>query len=485
MKILLIVTPFKPSPWAGKIIPFGIVYLATVLDKAGYKVSVIDYQTFPMRRSHLRDDLLKEKPDIVGVSATTYSRFQAIEIINTVKKVLPYCLVIVGGPHFTVTAENALKVVNNIDVVVRGEGEKTIIELARAIEKNSDFSGIDGISYRIDNEVKHNKNRALIEDLDSLPQLNRAFLDEKLYREWVLPLNVPCKTILVARGCPYECSFCSLHDTTYRRRSPHNVLNEVEYLLNKFGISTIRFYDLTFTANKKMAVDFCDEISRRKIKFNWHCESKVDIDLDLLELMRDAGCRSLDFGVESASLKVLKMINKRISPDQAMSFAKKCHQLGIKTKAFFMVSLPGESLRDAEESFEFARKLSRYVSLFNVQATEIIPATQLEARARQTGLLAAGFSWNTPLDYRKTVVLMKSQSVPLYLENLSLSEIKKFLCRYSILEMLWVRKLSIRVLIYKPWQILANWGDIGFKLRTFLVFLFSVIKKKAIMAIIR
>lgn len=465
MKILLIIAPFKFNPRFEKPIPFGVGYLATVLDRAGHTVEMIDYYAIEMKKGALRRQLLSQKPDIVGVSSTSYSRFSAIEIINIAREVLPDCRIVAGGPHFTATAEDALDKIKALDCVVRGEGENTVLELVEAIEKNKELSGIPGISWRCQGKIRHNPDRELIQDLGTLPQLNRSLIRENLYFEKLPHSNMPCKSVVASRGCPFNCAFCFKHDRIYRRRSTRDILNEVEFLLEKFNISAIRFFDLTFTVNKETVIDFCGEILKRGLKFNWYCESRVDIDLSLLELMREAGCYSLDFGVESASPKVLKAINKGILPDQVMAFARRCHELGIKTKAFFMLSLPEESLRDAEETLDFAKKLSNYVSLVGVSVTNIIPGTLIEARAHQLGLLDKDFSWNSPMDLKKTRVFLKSEPVPLYLEKLSLSEVWELYRKYSIFEVFKVKKLSFRTLTEKLWNALTDWDKgIAFKL---------------------
>ncbi|NQT00250.1 MAG: radical SAM protein [Candidatus Omnitrophica bacterium] len=471
MKIALVIAPFEFNERFGMPFPIGVGYLATVLDKAGHQVKIIDCYTMKVSLNNLRSYLLTERPDLVGLNCTSYSRFSAIKIIKMAKQTLPNAYLVAGGPHFTATADDALKNVSEIDVIVRGEGERTILDLVRAIENGEGLKEIEGISFRNNGNIQHNRDRELIKDLDSLPILKRDFLENKFYLERLPHSNILCKSVVASRGCPFNCSFCFQHEKSYRRRTTDNILQEVSCLLEKYQIEAIRFFDLSFTVSRNSVEDFCNQIIRRKLKFKWYCESRVDIDLKLLELMKEAGCYSLDFGLESASPRVLKLINKAIIPEQALAFAKKCKELDIKTKAFFMISLPGEQKEDAEQTFNFAYQLSKYVNALGVSVTNIIPGSELEQRARQLNILASDFSWNSPIDYKKTTVFMKTEPVPLYIEKLKLSQIWHFYRKYSIFETFELKNLRISFLGKKAYNALTKW-DKGIRFKVNWVFMF-------------
>ncbi len=467
MKILLIVPPYNVIiDRFGLPHPFSVCYPGTILKNKGHIVRVIDCDAMGINFKKLQNILLDEKPHVVGVTATTNTRFSAIKCIEIVKKSLPQSYMVVGGPHFTATSEDALKVIDDIDFVVRGEGENAILDLVSAIENKGIFRKVDGLSFREGGNIIHTKNRQEIMNLDELPMLDRDLVKDGIYFEKLPYSNMACKSILSSRGCPFDCVFCFPHNRNYRRRSVGNILDEVEYLLNKFDIKAIRFFDLTFTAQDKNVVDFCDEIMRRKLKFSWYCESRVDIDLSLLEIMKKAGLYSLDFGIESASKKILKSINKRINPQQALSFAKKCKELDIKTKAFFMISLPEETTDDAEETFKFADRLSKYVSVLGISMTQIIPGTELEKRAKELKILPRNFSWNSKYSSNKSKIFTGNDTIPIYIEKLPFEYLIELYQRYSIMEIYTKKSGRIKFLIKKIGKGLFNWDKgLIFKLK--------------------
>lgn len=472
MKIILIIPPYKVSERFGLPYPMGIGYVGTVLKRKGYDVRIIDCDAMKLNLVKLRKLLSESRPDMVGVTATSYTRFSAINVINIVKSVLPDTYTVVGGPHFTATADDALRVVESIDFVVRGEGENTILELICALEKKGNLNKIDGLSFRENGKIIHNKNRQYSTALDQIPMLDRELIDSKLYYEKLPHSEMECKSVLTSRGCPFNCAFCFPHDRGYRRRSNANILDEVEYLLNRFQIGAIRFFDLTFTISNENVKDFCAEIKKRRLNFKWYCESRVDIDINLLEIMKEAGCYSLDFGLESASKKVLKQINKKINPEQALLFAKKCKELDIKTRVFLMLSLPGEEVEDAVITYNFARELSKYVAVLGLQVTQIIPGTEVEQRAKTLKLLDENFSWNSPQSFPKAKIFTGTDVVPLYIEKLTFKEIQYFYQKYSVFELYYIKKVNVQFLKEKLLRGILDW-DKNFIFKLKWLFLFS------------
>lgn len=471
MKILLVMPNFVFNQRLGAPYPIGVGYLASVLKERGYQVKIIDCQAMRIKPGQLKNIFLEESPQLIGLTSTSHSRFNAVEIINLAKSLLPQCRIVVGGPHFTATAEDALRVVKGIDFVVRGEGEDSLLELAQAIEEKKGFENIQGISWRQDGVIRHNQDRPLIKDLDSLPMLNRDLFEEKFCFERLPHSEMPCKSVLASRGCPFGCAFCFLHERSYRRRSTGNILEEVTYLLERYKIEAIRFFDLTFTMKRETVVDFCQAILKRRLRFKWYCESRVDIDLGLLDLMKEAGCYSIDFGLESASPKVLKLINKRITPQQALEFAKKCRQLDIKTRVFLMLSLPGEERKDAEETYKFACQLSKYVSALGMQVTQVIPGTEVESRAKKLGILPADFSWHSPYKSPQGKIFSGTDVLPLYRERLSLDDLAHLYRKYSVFDIYNLQGLNTGSLKTKFWNGLTKW-DKGILFKAKWLFLF-------------
>ncbi|GEM_PF-116840 len=377
--------------------PLGLAMIAGVLEKNGYIVKIIDGQLDNLSVEALQKKLIDLKPEIVGITGTTWNRFDSFETANTAKKALPKSTVVYGGPHATFTAEDTLKNISSIDVIVRGEGEVTFLELVRAIETKTGFENVAGISYRKEGEIFHNDNRPLIGNIDTLPWPARHLVDMKKYGNNLF--GIPAITVISSRGCPMKCVFCSagvMWGTKYRCRTPENVADEIEYLKREYGIKAIWFFDDTLNLNRKHINGLIEEFNRRRLNISWYCGIRLDIvDRELLKNMRKSGCIHIAFGVESGSQKVLDKINKKINLSQLDSVVKWSKEFGIYTKAFFMFGLPEETYQDAMKTVELIKKYEGLIDLIAISGgTSIHPGTEVERFAIQNGYLSDNFSWS-------------------------------------------------------------------------------------------
>jgi len=196
---------------------------------------------------------------------------------RSIKRLFPETLVVVGGVHFMYCARETLENVPEIDIVVRGEGEVTIVELTNAIDRGLGLETIRGITYRRDGHVVENPPQEVFEELDSIPVYTRFTWEE--YPEYLFgyPEQIRALSVMSSRGCPYKCVFCSKAGMKYRLRQPHNVVDEIEQLRDRFGIEGVNFLDLTFTANPGHARAMSEELIRRKLDLSWWCESRANI----------------------------------------------------------------------------------------------------------------------------------------------------------------------------------------------------------------
>jgi radical SAM superfamily enzyme YgiQ (UPF0313 family) len=237
-------------------IPLGIGYIAAVLEKNQYEVNVIDCQALRPTRNQLKAELIKSHPDVVGVTSATLTYKPALEIVKTAKEALPNCLLILGGPHVTVLDEQTLNEAPEADIIVRGEGEQTMLELADLVSRSDlkNIQEVEGITFRRNDKIVRNKDRAFIQNLDELPhpayehfQLSKYKLSGKMY----LP-------IITSRGCPFQCTFClasRMCGKRFRTRSPKKVVDELEWLRDVHGADVFAFYDDTFTFDIKRAYE--------------------------------------------------------------------------------------------------------------------------------------------------------------------------------------------------------------------------------------
>ncbi len=401
MKITLIFPP-AVSQTKQTMPPLGIAWLAAVLRENGFKnVSLIDSVINQYSYEDIIGLVKKNVPDIFGLSFGTQSRFKAFELIRIIRKNFPGVPVVVGGPHPTLTADDILKNVPEIDIVCRGEGENTFLDLVKTLEKKGNLKDVKGISFRNENgEIIHNQAREPIEDLDSLPFPARDLLPIDKYQQTIPLSSKICTSMITARGCPYSCVYCSTSEQwghKIRHRSPDNVVDEIEHLMKTYKLDGVGFFDDVFTMDKKRVIAICRKILERKLNVSWWCEARANtIDKEMVDWMKRAGCEHISMAIESGSDKILKNINKAITVAQGVEASKIIKAAGIKLKVFFMHSLPGETREDIRKTVFLSRYLVNEVGVDEAtqSLTLIYPSTALERTAKELKTLPEDFSWS-------------------------------------------------------------------------------------------
>ena len=405
MKITLV---FPPNIYQTKqsMPPLGLAWIAAVLRENGFKtVSIIDSIANRYTNEEIIALLKTAEPDIVGISFGTQIRFNAFGLAKLIKKELPSSLIVAGGPHPTLCAQDTLENIPEIDIVCRGEGEYSFLNLAREIEKKGNLETVKGISFRNQKgEVVHNLPAPLIKDLDSLPLPARDLLSMEKYDQRTTLSRKRCTNIMSSRGCPYSCVFCSVSEQwghQIRYRSAKNVVEEIESVLR-----TYPFFDDVFTMDKSRVLEICRLIKERNLKIAWECEARANtIDEEMTRTMKAAGCEFIDLGVESGSDRILKNIKKSITVAQAIQAVKAIKKAGIGLKVFIMHSLPGETYEDIKKTVFLSRYL--YHKLKGVEGTTqgisiIYPGTELERMAKDMGTLPKDFSWSRYYERKKS-----------------------------------------------------------------------------------
>ena len=338
-------------------IPLGIGYLAAVLEKNGYDVNVIDCQALPLTLDEVENELRKRQPDMVGLTSTTLTYKSALEIIKVAKKALPDSLTLIEASHVTFWDENALQECPQLDIVVRKEGENTLLELVQKLEAGEGLDDVLGITYRKGEEIVRTEDRPYIEDLDSLPfPAVHLFPVEQFnkYGNIIFP-------VMTSRGCTFWCEFCTavrMFGRRYRMRSPKRVVDELEFLHKKYGEKQYTFYDDAFTVNQARTEEICNEILKRGLKIKWDCETRVDmVSKDLLQKMKDAGCIAVWFGVEAGSEQVIEAMGKGISLKQTLNAFKWANEVGLMTVASMILGFPGETRETAMQSINLLKRI--------------------------------------------------------------------------------------------------------------------------------
>lgn len=342
-KVLLINPPQNtryPQP------PVGLAILAAVLEAVGYEVAIADGNI------KVYQGIKDYEPDVVGITAMTSTITEALGVAKKgVKVYYPKARIIIGGAHATVFPEETLKSCPEIDAVVVGEGEHSFKEV---IEE-----GIWGVY----------KSRAVI-DMDSLPFPAYHLLPWRKYRPH--PPHgraMPWLPMVTSRGCVYKCNYCSraVFGDIFRAQSPKRVVDEIEWLQSKYNVREIGFYDDVFTLDKRRAHGIAEEMLRRGIKVCWTCETRADlVDKALLKHMKQSGCYSISYGMESASQTVLDAIGKGITPERSEEAIRLTKEAGIKAIGYFMIGSPNETPATIRQTIDFSKRLDLDYAQFAV-----------------------------------------------------------------------------------------------------------------------
>jgi len=358
MRVTLINPPYPRGAPESIFLPLSIGYLAAFLEGGGCDVNVIDCQVLRPTREQLGDELRKRQPDIVGVTASTLTYKPAIEIVKTAKEALPKCLTIMGGPHVTILDKETLIQNSEVDVIVRKEGEQTLLELLNVVSRSNmrNFNEILGITFRKNGQVIRNPDRLFIQNLDELPYPAFKFFPLKKYRVFgktYLP-------IITSRGCPFQCTFCmasQMCGRRFRARSPRNVADELELLRDEYGADAVTFYDDTFTFDINRAYKICEEMKKRKFHLLWDCRTRVDmISKELLATMKSADCQLIHFGVESGSQEILNAMKKGTTVEQNERAIKWAKEAGILVAISVIIGYPGETKETMKQTMDFIQK---------------------------------------------------------------------------------------------------------------------------------
>jgi len=391
MRVLLITTPYPLDEYP--IPPLSLTYLAAVLEREGIEVEILDLLVAECSASKVRRKLGEYKPQVVGITCATMNYPAASRILRVCKGYDPNIVTIIGGPHVSFTAGETLKRAPWIDIVVRGEGEETLIELVRTLGTRASLHQVKGVAFRDDGAIVLTEPRPPIEDLDGLPLPARRLLPLSKYRA----LGTPC-TVITSRGCPFGCIFCSAPKMFGRRvrfRSPRLVVDEIEMVNKELGFERINIVDDTFTVNHRHVKQICNEIVKRGLHIEWGAYSRVDtITEELLGVMKEAGCRYLCFGIESGSPEILVNIKKGITLEEAREGIRLAAKAGIEVLASFILGLPGETRESAQQTVALSRELrDQYGVKYGFHLLAPMPGTDVYEKAGDYGIKILTHDW--------------------------------------------------------------------------------------------
>lgn len=397
MKVCLIYPPRIPEKqwnYEKRVhIPLSLAYLASFLERDGHNVKIIDSVAEGVNKIHeikigeekrkliglnpkeIKNKVEKFNPDLIGVSFpfTSFSPSSYI-VVNELSKLKKP--IVIGGAHATVMTKECLEN-KNINFVIMGEGEETLLEIVKLLEKNKnpsikELAKIKGLAFKKNGKVKINMKRPFITDLDYLPLPAWNLLPMKIYQNLAEKGQTSRKagkrfmTVLSSRGCPFQCTFCSGREIMglgWRGRKPEKVVEEIEILIKRYGVKLIEFEDDNLTLDKKRINEICDLIIKKKLKIELRTPNGVradTLDYNLLKKMKKAGLREISIAPESGDQNIVtNIIKKNLDLKKIEEIVRDCKKLGVVVYCFFIIGMIGETPETMRKTMGFAFKLGK------------------------------------------------------------------------------------------------------------------------------
>lgn len=398
MRILLVRPPGRRfpgqvEPTAG--LPLGCLYIAAMLEAAEYEVSVLDCQLYADEHpswkwgdremfgfpwSEVEREIQRCSPDLVGISNQfTVQIDSAVEVAEIVKHIDPNIVTVLGGNHASALPRTFFDLTNSIDIVCMGEGERRLLDVICCFEGRKRFEDIKGITFRKDGMVVVNEQGPYLttQDLNALPfpayhlvNMERYFrLQKKGYLtrgHYEYPGSHRAVSMITSRGCPYNCTFCSIHlhmGKRFRVHSVNNVLEHIELLTSQYSVRHIYFEDDNLTLDRARFSRLLDGLLTKQFGITWDTPNGVRADLlpkELIAKSKEAGCTHLVLGVESGNQANLdRIVKKKLDLQHVERAARACKEVGLDLWAFFIIGFPQETIKDMQATLDYALRLER------------------------------------------------------------------------------------------------------------------------------
>lgn len=391
--------PQAPGP---RFTPFGILYLTAYIKKNEYpaEINLLDLRGRSLTRQQISCEVENFKPDLIGISSLSTESLPTHELVGICKQVLPNTPVVIGGPYASAEWQYVLED-TQVDYSIVGEGEKNFLEFLKYMGDGRNPEGLDGVASRDDSgKAMLSASRTFITNLDEIPFPAYELINIEEYSckaNSHLPafdVNKRFTQMFTSRGCPYLCSFChNIFGKKIRYRSISNVMQEMDWLVNKYGIEEIHFEDDSFNMDLEHAKNICSEIIKKnyKLRFAFPNGIRADhVDEELVDLFCRMGVYSVGYGIESASKAIRKRIKKALNLDKLNKAISLTARRGIVVSGFLMVGFPNETEKEIEETILFACKSKLHIAIFS----RVIPFPGTEL---YNEVLRLGFHYNREL----------------------------------------------------------------------------------------
>ncbi|MDD5594876.1 MAG: radical SAM protein [Candidatus Omnitrophica bacterium] len=395
---ILLVAPIKDIRHTLNLLPpLGLGYLASSI-KNTHHVRILDCVKDGLDLTSFREFLKKEKPQLVGFSVFSCDLENVRKSIAVVKDFDPEIITVVGGPHPSGDPKGIFDYLERLDYAFAGEAEVGFpLFLDRLGKKSTDFNDIPGLVWKKNGSLQVNA-KIFFEDLDALGAPSWDLLSPGTYRgvpNGVFTKQYPFAPIIVTRGCPYLCTFCSAHNIVGRKirhRSVENVIGEIVLLHEKYGIKEIHIEDDNFTFNIDFAKEFCKRLIKLNLPLTYSCPNGIRldrIDKELLVLMKKAGFYNIYVGVESGSLRILKHMKKSLSPEEIAAKVRLIKEAGLAVSGYFILGYPEETKEDIEKTISFSKSLNldwaQFATFIPIPGSQIMENDYVRAISQEIG----------------------------------------------------------------------------------------------------
>ena len=366
--------------------PMGLLYIASYLKKKRKEKDKIEIYDISGEGDSLKEAIEKIKefsPDIFGIQMFTMTAPNVLEILKAIKKTDKKIKTVVGGPHPTVFPEETLDQ-ENVDYIVLGEGEIPFQRLIESFSRKDFYPKIEATGFKKDGKYHLSNELNKVDNPDSVPVVDRGLLNLENYQS-SFAAGKKITSLVTSRGCPYNCIFCAKFESQFRAHSAEYVVKDIESAL-KLGIEEIFVVDDTFSLDLERAKEICRLIIEKKLNFDWYINTRINsVDEELLVLLKKAGCRQINYGIESGSQKIIDALNKNIDLERAKEVIRATKKAGIQTLCYFMIGLPGETMKEIDETRKFIKEAAPDYVRFSVTTLE--PSTKLYEMALKKGIV--------------------------------------------------------------------------------------------------
>ena len=398
MHVLLVEPPKTPWEMMGDVVapPLGLAQLAGCLEAAKIPVDILDANALELDLAGLEEAIARANADVIGITVFTPYVPDVERAVVTARRAAPGATIVLGGPHVTFTVEETLETMPGADIIVRGEGDQIIVDLARALDTGDGLEDVPGISYRQNGGIVENPSPPPL-DLSDHPL--PAFHLMPMERYHFASLGGPFATVVASRGCPFQCSFCSewpFWRGGWRPHEPEWVVEQLDTLVNRYGRTNIWFGDDCFNVNRDHMAAICEGILERQIEVNWYYQGRADLLVkhkDLLPLMRRSGNRMVQLGIEASNDRQRDELNKQLRTDTVEEAVRLLREHDIVCQGMQIVGLPSDTPRAFEQKVHLANRLNMDFPVFLIYT--LFPGAQAYDEAVAQGLI------ELPADYAR------------------------------------------------------------------------------------